>query len=185
VAEILRSGRASHLGNVLASAPAGLRLADLNAWADHLRSENWIKLEDPTAPPRAPADSPTAAAGPLRIADVSRCDAAATQPLRRPAGLTDEPARRAGAADPQMFEILDLLDDAVFDALDGRDGALEQLRKVWPQAVRHVGAEILGESKEEYVKRALAHWHQEQAQHPGRDAAAANLLEVLCVVFGA
>ena len=85
----------------------------------------------------------------------------------------------------ESLEVLDLLDDAVFDAIDGKQGAIGQLRSVWPLAKQQVGAELLGESQEQYIKRALAAWLQRQNHAPGGvEAPAANLLEVLCIVSG-
>ncbi len=192
VADILRAGRTSTLTNYLAKTPISHRLADLDQWGETLRAE--INADDGGSA-NAEEVAATASEPPLadaeahfpRIADISWQEPASARQGKRASAVMEHPVRapRLQGTSPDSFELLDLLDDAVFDAIDGKQGAIEQLRSVWPLAKQQVGDELLGESKEQYIKRALATWHQHHNYgRPGAEVPAANVLEVLCIVFG-
>ncbi|MEM9657986.1 MAG: hypothetical protein AAF961_06450 [Planctomycetota bacterium] len=57
--------------------------------------------------------------------------------------------------DPLIRDMLDRLDDAFFDALDGCDAALAQARELWPKMAATFGPELLEESREQYLRRAV------------------------------
>jgi hypothetical protein len=165
-------------------------LADLNAWGEALRTE--LSSDEATTEMaddvRDGVGEERAGESDLhfpRIADISRRDPASSRHAQRTAALLENPVQtpKAHGLKSDSFELLDLLDDAVFDAIDGKQGAIEQLRSVWPLAKQQVGADLLGESKEQYIKRALATWHQNH-NHGRAEIPAANVLEVLCIVFG-
>ena len=192
VAEVLRTGRTSTLTTFLTKAAAPGRLAELNAWGASQRVELNSKgaatgMRNETSEPIGEDRTSESSVVYPRIADISRGDMASSH-RRRPSAIVQESPTRTvqgTSVKSESLEVLDLLDDAVFDAIDGKQGAIGQLRSVWPLAKQQVGAELLGESQEQYIKRALAAWHQRQNHAPGGvEAPAANLLEVLCIVFG-
>src|SRR5262245_29582122 len=68
--------------------------------------------------------------------------------------------RRRSASDPraqapEVRELLELLDDAVFDALGGCQTALAKTRQLWPEVVATLGAELVEESREQYLRYAV------------------------------
>ena len=65
-----------------------------------------------------------------------------------------------GTQNPRALEALELLDDTVFAAIAGSPTALERLRKLWPATLAKLGPDNLAESREHYIRRALATWRQ-------------------------
>lgn len=91
-------------------------------------------------------------------------------------------------ADPSAIstlEALELLDDTVFAAIGGDGAALERLRHVWPATLAKLGSRQLAESREHYIRRALASWRKHgdksQTQDPLK---ATSAIEVVCALFG-
>ena len=76
------------------------------------------------------------------------------------------------------------MDDAVFDAIQGKAAALADLHELWPALKTELGEALLAESREQYIRYALSIW-QEPADIEGNHdpARAVNALEVLCVLF--
>lgn len=82
-----------------------------------------------------------------------------------------------------VTECLEQLDDVVFDALRGSPAALAQLELLWPSVVGSLGHDMLAESREQYLNRALQIWRDFlDAEGPRSDSAMAAL-DVLCVLF--
>jgi hypothetical protein len=90
-----------------------------------------------------------------------------------------------GVDPPEVLDKLEHLDDLVYEAILGRAQSLEQLRTVWPKLLDDLGGEKLAESREQYLRYALAIWTQHADQHGVRNPARAiQALEVLCLLFG-
>lgn len=202
VARVLEAGRTSALANCLSHAPPNLQLSELDAWGDQMQREQFadsrrgqssdasigartsIASETPLDSP----DQPAAACHFPRLADTADADTGETEsPAAGPAATlpaataTEAPCPRS----TESLELLDILDDAVFEAIDCRENALEKLRAVWPQAKQTIEGRVLDESREQYVRQALAAWRQAREQESGDDAPrAAAVLDVLCVVLG-
>jgi hypothetical protein len=89
-----------------------------------------------------------------------------------------------GADSPEVVAQLEALDDAVFDAIQGKAPALAELRTLWPKLKSCLGEVLLAESREQYVRHALSVWHEPVNVDGDRDPRrAVNALEVLCVLF--
>jgi hypothetical protein len=100
-----------------------------------------------------------------------------------PAGLVD-PSHQLHPDSPVVLEKLERLDDAVFDAMAGKPGALDTLRRLWPRARHELGPELLAESNEQYLRYALSIWEQYSATREDRDPTRAlQALDVLCILF--
>lgn len=85
---------------------------------------------------------------------------------------------------PQVVASLETLDDLVYDAVKGAGSALMQLQSVWPQIKAELGDELLGQSREQYLRYALQVWGQCVADTGFRPTdRAVNALEVLCLLF--
>jgi hypothetical protein len=100
----------------------------------------------------------------------------------RPA-LDTPPGERA--YDPCTLEALELLDDTVFAAIAGSTSALERLRQLWPATLAKLGADELAESREHYIRRALASWRNfNEAADLADRARALQAIEVVCTLVG-
>lgn len=88
------------------------------------------------------------------------------------------------ADDPlTVTECLEQLDDVVFEALRGSPAALAQLELLWPSAVGSLGYDVLAESREQYLRKALTIWHDFLDAEGRRSDSALAALDVLCVLF--
>lgn len=92
------------------------------------------------------------------------------------------PAARSDS--PEVLEKLERLDDLVFEAIDGKDEALAELRRVWPRIHEELGGAVLAESREQYLHRALLLWQGTIEPGGVREASRAiAALEVLSILF--
>ena len=104
---------------------------------------------------------------------------------RKPSGEIElDPAQVLGAHCPAAMEELERLDDAVFEAIAGKPGALDELRKLWPEVLSRLSPELVEESREQYVRHALRVWREcvqgEEIRNPGLAVAA---MDVVCLLF--
>ncbi|HUY92084.1 MAG TPA: hypothetical protein VMV10_25305 [Pirellulales bacterium] len=138
--------------------------------------------------------SPNVASGAVPPADEQhRADAAHRRFLRAvqsairkaPGGIELDPAQVLGTHCPAALEQLERLDDAVFEAIAGKPGALDELRKLWPEVLSQLGPELVEESREQYVRHALRVWRDcvegDQIRNPTLAVAA---MDVVCLLFG-
>jgi hypothetical protein len=88
-------------------------------------------------------------------------------------------------ADPEVVEKLELLDDLVYEAIEGKREALAKLRKQWPQMLATLGPQAIEESRLLYVERATAVWAQHNSGILRQPDLAAAALEVLTLILGA
>jgi hypothetical protein len=95
------------------------------------------------------------------------------------------PSKQIDANDPSVLEKLERLDDLVFEAISGESSSLEELRRFWPRVREELGDPLLAESREQYLRYALASW-EDLAERDGvrNPSFAMQSLEVLCVLFG-
>ena len=56
------------------------------------------------------------------------------------------------------MEKLERLDDLVFDTINGRRPALEELTQLWPQMIAELPRELWAESREQYLRYAIVLW---------------------------
>jgi hypothetical protein len=97
--------------------------------------------------------------------------------IRAPSALRD-------ADSPEVVARLEALDDAVFDAIQGKAAALADLHQLWPALKTELGEALLDESRAQYIRYALSIWQGPARSGENHDPArAVNALEVLCVLF--
>ncbi len=92
--------------------------------------------------------------------------------------------RRKGALDlsrEEVLEQLDRLDDAAFDAIAGSDGGLSRLEELWPQIKSQLSANLVEESREQYVRLIVDQCLQQQQS--GAIATKAAVIDVLKLLF--
>ena len=83
----------------------------------------------------------------------------------------------------ETLDRLEQLDDLVFDTIGGRRPALEELTAIWPKLCAELPADVLAESREQYLNYAMKLW-ETCAGEDERDATwAAAALDVLCILF--
>ena len=56
---------------------------------------------------------------------------------------------------PQVREKLEALNDAVYEAMDGHETALERLTSLWPATLAELGPQLVAESREQYLAICL------------------------------
>lgn len=95
------------------------------------------------------------------------------------------PSKTLDTGSPNVLERLEHLDDLVYEAIDGQATALEQLETLWPQLLAELGDDLVAESREQYLRYAMAIWEDCFAfggvRNPSR---AVRALDVLCLLFG-
>jgi hypothetical protein len=84
---------------------------------------------------------------------------------------------------PDVLAQLEHLDDVVYEAIDGRPGALEELQTLWPAILSQLGEELVAESRAQYLRYALSIWDEtadlSAVRDPGRAVTALDVLSVL------
>jgi len=60
----------------------------------------------------------------------------------------------------EATELIEQLDDLVYEALGGSDESLAELRSQWPGAVEALGEDALEEPRRHYLRYALARWRK-------------------------
>lgn len=83
----------------------------------------------------------------------------------------------------EVLEMLERIDDLVFAGIDGDDRALTELQVLWPTVADELDAGLVEQSREQYLRCALAIWNdcvEGQIRRPERAVAA---IDVLCVLF--
>ncbi len=212
VAGCLASGKTDFLAQELSKPRPGLALPDLQQLGNDLLKNlaarepaRNINADPPGAQPisvGAPASEaagqaddppPVAPKAAAAAEDQRRADAAhrrfqrAAQALAQQAPsdeLEPDPAQVLGSHCPAALEQLERLDDTVFEAIAGKPGALDQLRKLWPEVLAKLGPDLIEESREQYVRHALRVWRDclegDQIRNPALAVAA---MDVVCLLF--
>jgi len=85
---------------------------------------------------------------------------------------------------PEVLERLEHLDDVVFDAIAGNTHAMEELGVLWPQLLGQLGEEILAESRQQYLRWALASLESRLDPQADYDPErASQVVEVMCLLL--
>jgi hypothetical protein len=93
------------------------------------------------------------------------------------------PSTELAAASPEALEMLEHLDDLVFDTINGQRPALDELTALWPRLSAALPADLLAESREQYLRYAVKLWDS-CGGGDQRDASwAVAALDVLCILF--
>ena len=206
VAEVLRSGRTSTLATCLARNCTIDGSAELNAWGDRLHEELGDTADVRPDSDRSAVDQPDvgllsgsrelggcggehASDEPQfpRLAEATNFTAVASELDTCAAAV--EPSSQGSQAELsgrplEKLELMDLVDDAVFDAVAGQAGAIDRLRTLWPLATRQLAHDVLEESKVHYLRYALLTWRQcQQGESLVDPTRGALVLDVLAVVL--
>ncbi len=171
---------------------------DHNAW----QGEAWAaNVDTAPAPARKASTARAQGAGSSSVAVLDVPAAAATRSpanktpaseVRAPAKDSNPAARERDRArlhhdlagnDPESLEMLERLDDLVYDAIAGRPGAFEELTHFWPEALDRLEGEALVESREQYLRYALGLWTQGETSSIQDPQRAMGALDVLCLLF--
>ncbi|MBL9091513.1 MAG: hypothetical protein JNL96_09835 [Planctomycetaceae bacterium] len=97
--------------------------------------------------------------------------------------LRDSPAATLPLGDRALLERFEELDDVVFEAIAGKQSAVERLRKLWPAALGAVDRSLAEESRQAYMQHALNKWHECTEHGSARNPRlAVALLDVLCIL---
>jgi len=179
----LATGRVSTLAMQLSRHRPGLTAEDLPALGLQLLEEL-----DASALRRTPEKHVAAASrndgDSIRQAHARHPELFPSAPVTREQPGPAHPSHQLHPDSPLVLEKLEHLDDAVFDAMAGKPGALETLRRLWPRLRRELGPELLAESSEQYLRYALSIWEQYSASREDRDPSRAlQALDVLCILF--
>lgn len=207
VALTVASGKTAFLAQELAKPRPGLSQCDLEQLGNELLEvlaelvqggEGDVEpggAAPRTAEERRQAESTqTAGREPVRPADDQHRADAAHLRFQRAAhavaeapsglGLESDPAHVLGSHCPAAMEHLERLDDTVFEAIAGKPGALEQLRRLWPEVLARLGPHLVEESREQYLHHALRVWRNclegDQIRNPELAVAA---MDVVCLLF--
>jgi hypothetical protein len=96
---------------------------------------------------------------------------------------SDKLAESLAGQPPEVLELLERIDDLVFTAISGDDRALAELQVLWPRVVGQLDADLVDQSREQYLRCALSICGEstdDQVQRPER---AVSAIDVLCVLF--
>jgi hypothetical protein len=89
-----------------------------------------------------------------------------------------------GETRPEIIARLEWLDDLMFAAIDGDAAALEAATEAWREALVELGAEVVEESRRQYLRCAHGVWHalRFEPEHPPEKIFAA--IEVISLLSG-
>ena len=102
-------------------------------------------------------------------------------PEQRAAHL-DELAAKLAQQPAQVLEMLERVDDLVFAAISGDPRALAELEVVWPLTASELDEELVEQSREQYLRCALAicgDLSEGEVRRPEQALAAIDVLSVL------
>jgi hypothetical protein len=187
IADVLELGKLSVLTTELEQARPGLAVVELDALGRKLQAAlHPSKL--PAATPREAERRSPGAASFLRQqkrADGAHQSAHAELTIEAPnrQAHLDQLADKLAEQPPEVLELLERIDDLVFAAISGDARALSELEVLWPVAAADLDPELVEQSREQYLRCALAicsDFSGDDAQRPER---AASAVDVLCVLF--
>jgi GTPase-associated protein 1 len=194
VAQILGTSRLSLLAAELEPARPWLNLTNIQVLADQVRAKlrpaSLDRVNSEAARVQPPADKVVAASVQAGIGE-RRADGAHSRldgTLAVVAGYApkcgiDDLVATLAAQPAEVLELLERIDDLVFAAIGGDDRALTELEVLWPAATAELDADLVEQSREQYLRCALSIWSecvQGEVQRPERAVAA---IDVLCVLF--
>ena len=191
VGECLRRGDIDALKQQLRPQQTNLNLMSLSRLGDELLREMNRPSQENTPPP-VPAPTMT-----VRHAHASHRSTNANQPadadvtaeasqkpqeqkLRGPAHTLCPDSTVPDSA--VVVEKLEALDDAVYEAIAGDTLSLERLRHLWPEVLGELGSDLIEESREHYLRYALAVWNDFINRDAGGPERATAALDVVCLL---
>jgi hypothetical protein len=207
VAEIIRSDQLPRLVSDLQQARPDLQLKELNELGTQLLHE--LRREPAAVAAKAERQKSQSAAPSAPGSErLFRTD----PPIRRNSSDTDSQSRQSSngkvaasstavpqppgvalaagsgadvhtVADPATVELLEQLDDAVYEAVNGSPTAPESVAQLWTQLSKRLKPATLSAMREQYLRYALSLWDaclEEAVRQPQR---AIGALDVLAVLF--
>lgn len=188
VAAALASGRTGVLASSLSGSPEEVSAERLAAHGDALRAQ--ILQDQPAGAPKAAASPACAAArncapssAPRQRADGAHRRRPAAVPVAAGGRAAPRSQLPAAALDPMTLDLLECLDDAVYEAIGGDASALARLELLWPVVQERVGPRLIEESREQYLRFALGLWSDSLAEELRDPQRATCALDVLCLLF--
>lgn len=151
VARRLKGDQLEALANDYASLPETLRLAQLDMWAQTLlNAHGGDGTDDTPGNPSANFDRPHRAHGGFGAETGS-----AVLDL---AEVSTDPSVVLAEHCGDAIELLETLDDLVFETVAGKPHAFVELKQQWPQLLHRVGPGLVEEVRAQYVRHAMATW---------------------------
>lgn len=207
--EAIRSDRLTIVAAELQRTRLGLRLSDLAWLSDQLRAR--LRAASPAPAPAAPCVAPPAPHIVRPLAQ-SRFESPSDRPdggdtfrqshaphkniaAPRTSELHPEPSKKTrplpiagpstllGVTSIELLEKLERLDDLVYDTINGRQPALDELAKLWPQLMSELPRDLWAESREQYLRYAIALWESSMRDGIREPQWAVAALDVLAVLF--
>lgn len=86
--------------------------------------------------------------------------------------------------EPKVVERLESLDDVMFPAIAGDEQALAQVGLVWCETMATLGAEVVQESRGEYLRYAGATWELLRRNSPGHRHQLLGILQIIAMLTG-
>lgn len=156
--ETLVTGNLGAISARLQELPRGVHLARLDSWGELL-----LDHTDDNERPQALDDvgSPIWNDTPAPSKRLTRQDGPKLSTSTQGVAVVDhsaDPAVVLGRDCPGAIEMLETLDDAVFETICGKPGASDELRTLWPEVLRRVGPELVEEARALYVRHAMNLW---------------------------
>lgn len=199
IGRVVSSGRIAFLATELSKRRFQLTLDDLSALGLQLLEELdatalqsdlepadapsptslTVGFEEEEAPP-PPKQPPTKQAAHAAHTRFEKSAAAAASARQKEIG----PSKTLPPQSPEVLEKLELLDDIVYEAINGREDTLQRLKTFLPEVLAVLDEELVLESRAQYLRYALSIWEQGADSTGLRDPLRAmQALDVLCLLF--
>jgi hypothetical protein len=188
VAQILASGKLSLLATLLEQPRPGLNCAGLHELSEQILSKlptGSARSAGNSSRPTAPKTAEVESGSTNQRADgahVRTEGTVAAAKCARKGGLEDL-AEALAAQPPAVLELLERIDDLVFAAIAGDDGALAELEVLWPLAAEDLDDELVEQSREQYLRCALSIWTDCVDDDLQSSRRAMSAIDVICVLF--
>ncbi len=194
VAQILRTSRLSVLATELEPARPWLNSTNLQALAEQVQAKlQPVSLQSVNAdgtdvqPPEESVVTPSARMGCVeRRADGAHSRHEKTLAVVAgyvPKSTVDDLVATLAAQPAEVLELLERIDDLVFAAIAGDDRALTELEVLWRAATADLDANLVEQSREQYLRCALSIWGECVDGDVRRPERAVAAIDVLCVLF--
>jgi len=85
--------------------------------------------------------------------------------------------------DPVAVELLEQLDDAVYEAVTGACAGSERVGQLWKELAAHISPQVAAALREQYLQYALMLYQAKQDGDPRQPQRAIGALDVLSVLF--
>jgi hypothetical protein len=177
-AEIVRRGTPVSITAASAGYPAQSELAEMPC--STVAADRNSAAAGELAPRR---DPPPTASRRFGRSDESHHQMEQSQPSAAGKVFTHPQTQVPGHEDPAALELVEKLDDLVFDAIAGKPGAYDRLAEFWPEVLVRLDPAVLAEAREQYLRHALGVWTRNDRQGNQNAQRSVTALDVLCLLF--